>query len=53
MAVTMKSALRHVLWIFVVLLFSCAACGVALAGLRGACAKVDITPPLALINEMK
>jgi hypothetical protein len=44
----MKTGLRLVLSIFVVLLF---ACGVVRAGLKGACAKVDITPPLGITLE--
>ncbi len=33
---------------FVVLLLNCLICGVVTAGLKGACAKVDITPPLGI-----
>lgn len=48
MAVTMKSAPRQVLSILMALQFACLAGGAARAGLRGACAKVDITPPLGI-----
>lgn len=51
MVVTMKTMLRLTLSIFVVLLFNYFACGVVWGGLKGACAKVDITPPLGITLE--
>jgi neutral ceramidase len=45
MAMITKATLRLTLVIFAVPLFDC---GVAAAGLTGACAKVDITPPLGI-----
>jgi neutral ceramidase len=45
MGATMKSGRRLVLSIFVFLLFLCP---VGRAGLQGACARVDITPPLGI-----
>ena len=48
MAVTTKTALRLIVSIFLVLLSDHFAGGVARAGLKGACAKVDITPPLGI-----
>ncbi len=48
MAVTMKTTFRLTRSIFVVLLLNCLVCGAARAGLKGACAKVDITPPLGI-----
>jgi len=48
MAMAAKGTLRLTLSIFVAGLSTCFTCGVARAGLKGACAKVDITPPLGI-----
>jgi hypothetical protein len=49
MGLTTKAILRLTVSILVVLLFNHFACGVARAGLKGACAKVNITPPLGIM----
>ncbi len=48
MAMTTRNTLRLTVSILVIGLATCLACNVARAGLKGACAKVDITPPLGI-----
>ena len=48
MAVTTKGILRLIFSVLVVLLINPFDCSIAGAGLKGACAKVDITPPLGI-----